>query len=100
MSLRDRILDAIDWTDLREQALDIVLRLEDADAPGREKMDQAIEQLAEWVDDTLDWHRVSNKPLKSVLEWADGRVIRWVLRGALELALQEARFVQGTYDGE
>lgn len=96
MNIKHRILDAIPWDDLKARAMELVAELEDEAAPGSEKMDEAIRRLADWVDDTLNWRELGvSKPLAGVLEWADGRVIYWTLRGALEMALQGVREAAG-----
>lgn len=76
-------LPKLDIEKLRMKAEELVREQARRSIPGEAKAAAAVEALAEWVDDALEWGPGIPGRLA---EWADGRVAR-VLLGAL---VQEA----------
>ena len=85
------LLRSIPWANVRAKALEIVAKYE-SDPNKHERMEAAIRELADWLDEQITWDKLGlKKPAADALEWIDGRAIYWLLKGTLEFALRELR---------
>ena len=78
----------IKWEKLEPVAEELILEIAGDVLPGREKMLEVIDELAERADDFLEWKGLPlwvSLPLEAI----DGVIIKAVARGTLEPAVQK-----------
>ena len=78
----------IKWEKLEPVAEELILEIAGDVLPGREKMLEVIDELAEQADDFLEWKGLPlwvSLPLEAI----DGVIIKAVARGTLEPAVQK-----------
>jgi hypothetical protein len=87
------IAAALPWDGLIDHAVGEVERLEEVDIPKDQKRELAIDLLVAWADHHLDWKDLGIRKGWAVvaLERYDALVLRWLLRGVVEVALRIVR---------
>jgi len=86
-----KILKNVDWPALWEEAKDIVAELDDTDdADGAAKLESAISQLSERLDEMVTWEKLP-RLARGIAEHLDGDLIEILLRGLVEAAVLRVR---------